>query len=391
MKILMLSPSYPRNEEDSSGIFVRYLVEQLVADGTAVHVLAASDRDNSRSEKISENLTIERVRYCPGFLEVLFFRPSGGIPQRIKQCSPALLLAPFFFVAYCLAVFRRVRSCTIVHCHWLPTVVLAWLPAKCYGKKIVVSIRGSDMHDLQPAWLWHIILHGLLALADTVISVNKDYCTRALRILGEPQHSRRVTHIPNGVFLVDAPRPPCGSVRRLLFVGNVVPAKGLAELTHAFTGLRCTFPDVTLTLVGDLPADMDPATRQLLQMPGVTAHGSVPPQAIRALMLNHDLLVFPSHREGRPNVVIEAAASRLPIVATTLPGITEVFEDGLHALLVPPRSADDLQRAISALIAAPERAVQLAEAAFCRVHELGLSWQNCTRAHLNVYRSLASG
>ena len=72
------------------------------------------------------------------------------------------------------------------------------------------------------------------------------------------------------------------------------------------------------------------------------------------LLASSDIVILPTYYpEGIPRVLIEAAAMSRPIVATTIPGVTEVVEDGVNGSLVPPRDAGALAAAIVALLENP--------------------------------------
>ena len=82
-----------------------------------------------------------------------------------------------------------------------------------------------------------------------------------------------------------------------------------------------------------------------------------------ALFASVDVVVLPSYREGLPKGLIEAAACALPLVTTDVPGCREVVSDGVDGLLVPPRDAVALARAIARLADDPELAARLGAAA----------------------------
>ncbi len=82
-----------------------------------------------------------------------------------------------------------------------------------------------------------------------------------------------------------------------------------------------------------------------------------------------DLLVLPSHTEGLPNVVLEAFAARVPVVATAVGGTPEVVEDGVNGYLVPPGDASALASRILDVVGDDERRLAMGEAGHRRVSE----------------------
>ncbi len=85
---------------------------------------------------------------------------------------------------------------------------------------------------------------------------------------------------------------------------------------------------------------------------------------IPELLRSADLFVFPSESEGLPNSIIEACLARLPIVACDVPGVTDVVENGRHAVLVPPRAPTELAAAIQRLLDDPSESARLATTAY---------------------------
>ena len=138
------------------------------------------------------------------------------------------------------------------------------------------------------------------------------------------------------------------------FIGRIVRDKGIAELAHAWRSLRDAHPKAWLLLVGPLEPE-DPVPPQALAAlradDRVRFAGEVrdPAPLYRAM----DLVVLPTHREGFPVVPLEAAAMRLPVVASRCVGCVDAVEDGVTGTLVPVGDAEALARALSTYLADP--------------------------------------
>jgi len=135
------------------------------------------------------------------------------------------------------------------------------------------------------------------------------------------------------------------------FVGRVVRDKGVVELAAAWSALRNAFPEARLLMVGPLePQDPIPRdTEDLLRGdPRVHLAGKVRETApFYAAM---DLVVLPTHREGFPNVPLEAASMELPVVATRIPGCVDAVQDGVTGTLVPVGASGPLKEAVEAYL-----------------------------------------
>jgi glycosyltransferase involved in cell wall biosynthesis len=173
------------------------------------------------------------------------------------------------------------------------------------------------------------------------------------------------------------------------FVGRLTHDKGVPELAEAFWHLRMQFPELRLLLLGRFEAE-DPlpsATRKCLEthpaviLPGYDRENPASQGATKqgegwpvddaapyyALM---DIFVLPSHREGLPNVVLEAQAAGRPVVAAAATGTVDAVLHGVTGLLFPVGDAGALAKAVATLLRDKALAARLARAGHQRVrHE----------------------
>jgi glycosyltransferase involved in cell wall biosynthesis len=141
----------------------------------------------------------------------------------------------------------------------------------------------------------------------------------------------------------------------LLFAGRIVRDKGVVELTLAWQELSSRFSDVHLVVAGEfesqdpIPQDVRQSLENDSRVHLVGVWRDMP-----ALYAACDVAVLPTYREGFPNVLLEAAAMELPVVATRVPGCTDAVVDGVTGVLVPPYDAAALAREISRYVVDPE-------------------------------------
>lgn len=232
----------------------------------------------------------------------------------------------------------------VVLSYWLyPDAFGAMLAARRAGLPLVVGARGSDLRvrDAISKRLTRPVLHA----AQRILVVSEDLGRVAAR--DYDADPTRVRAIPNGcdatIFhpqsRADA-RAALGidpDAELVVYVGRLVPEKGLRELLDAMATLAPQRPKLQLALVGDGPmrAELDariaadPALH--VRLPG--AQG---PHEVARWMAASDLVTLPSYSEGHPNVLVEALACGRPVVATPVGGIPEVV-DADCGLLVPAR------------------------------------------------------
>ena len=133
-----------------------------------------------------------------------------------------------------------------------------------------------------------------------------------------------------------------------VFVGRIVRDKGMNELVAAFVRLHKECTDTRLVLVGRFEDTLDPVfpeTKRLIESSdSIEAVGEQ--KDVRPFYEQSDVLVFPSYREGFPNVVIEAGAMGLPCIVTDINGSREIIENGKNGVIVPPHDEQALYNAM---------------------------------------------
>ena len=135
-----------------------------------------------------------------------------------------------------------------------------------------------------------------------------------------------------------------------VFVGRLVGDKGINELVSAFSELRTQNPK--LLLVGPLESELDPLKEETLQAiqthPNILATGFQ--GDVRPYLAISDCLVFPSYREGFPNVVMQAGAMGLPSIVSDINGCNEIIQNGENGWIVPVKDANSIKTAMQRMI-----------------------------------------
>ena len=144
----------------------------------------------------------------------------------------------------------------------------------------------------------------------------------------------------------------------MIYVGRFVGDKGLRELLGALSSIRSSVDcRVHLIMVGDTDGSRDDiAANELASHPDVHLSGGWVGD-VRPWLMAADILVFPSYREGFPNVVLEAGAMGLPAVVTDINGSREIITDGVNGLIVPPATVAPLAEAVVRLLSLPADAL----------------------------------
>ena len=137
-----------------------------------------------------------------------------------------------------------------------------------------------------------------------------------------------------------------------IFVGRLVGDKGINELITAFSNLKPESLNLKLLLVGPFESELDPLHPETLN--AITTNSNIISVGfqsdVRPYFAISDCLVFPSYREGFPNVVMQSGAMGLPSIVTDINGCNEIIEDGVNGLIIPPKNSKALQMAMIKLV-----------------------------------------
>lgn len=176
--------------------------------------------------------------------------------------------------------------------------------------------------------------------------------------------------------------------RVVLTVGRLDPQKGLSTLLRAARELVRDLPDVHFLLVGEGP-ERSTIERQIASdQTGSRIHLAGWRADVPELMRAANCLALPSLWEGMPNVVLEAMAAGLPVVATSVEGVDELIVPGQTGAVVAPGDATGLAAELARVLA-PGISVAMGSAAQHRVRR-DFSWDNAVSMYEHLYMRLAS-
>jgi glycosyltransferase involved in cell wall biosynthesis len=266
-----------------------------------------------------------------------------------------------------LARFLRLQhqNFDLIHAHF--AYALGYAAARAgrrFNLPVVVTAHGSDINFYTRRTLRNWAAAGFTiwgvrhASAVTVVSADLKKKVLALNVPAD-----RITIIPAGIReTIFFPRGEKKSLRQqlrlaekdvlLLFVGNLLPVKGLEFLLTAFAHVGKQRSGVKLVVVGS--GKLESSLKQLAQKLGLernlTWAGKKSHEEIPLWMNAADFLVLPSLSEGYPMVVLEALACGTPVIASRVGGIPEILVSPDFGVMVPSRDSDALAHAILAAV-----------------------------------------
>jgi glycosyltransferase involved in cell wall biosynthesis len=399
LQLLFITQTYPRFEGDTAGPFIRDLARGLVRLGDRVTVLAphAEGLPARWEEKGVEVVTF---RYAPERWEVLGYSRSLEADERVK--GGAAIVAPLYALGLLRAVRRqlRARRFDLVHAHWIvPNGVVA---ATSTGSvPLAIGLHGSDVFLAEKPGV-RLAASWALRRSRLLTGCSPELVER-VRALGFPAERSRV--IPYGADVETfSPDPARRRIWRerlgvpedaplLLGVGRMATKKGFHVLLEALPELLASGAHVVLAGGGDLLPGFQRQARKFpgrLHLPGPVLRDTLP-DLYRAA----DLFVLPAvhdpkgNVDGLPNVILEAMASGLPVVASAISGIPLAVEDGVTGLLAPERDPASLAAALRRLLVDRDLARGMGERGR-RKAEAELTWDAVAARYREGYRSALS-
>lgn len=152
------------------------------------------------------------------------------------------------------------------------------------------------------------------------------------------------------------------SNRYLLFVGRVVKDKGIEELVEAFLSIKKKYNNLKLIIVGPVEHKLDPLsvgiTQNIENDDDIITTGFS--SLVKYYMYLADLFVFPSHREGFPNVPMQAALMDCPVIASRITGNTDIVDDRENGILHTVSDSDSLESSIEFALDHPDDMTRMA-------------------------------
>lgn len=397
-KVLFLASSYPRSDEDTASIFLRYLAKELCGRGIDIHVLVPADGKGKTT--VEGKVTVHRFQYFLTPFQKLSY--GSGILSNLKRSPLLWLQVPFFLTAMTYSMLRLVRRerFDLIHAHWLLPQGLIGILGKYICKlPLITTAHGADAFALRSkvsnALKRLVVEKGDLWTANTPATA--DAIARSTNL-----SKSRI--IPMGVDVQMFSNGSSKTLRRelaeeeflVLFVGRLVEKKGCHYLIEAFSLLPPSIQYRTRLWIigdGDQRSALERSARENSIRNKVQFWGTVSNERLPDFYAAADLFVAPSieavsgDTEGLGVVLLEAFAAEVCTIATRVGGIGTVITDGLTGILVEPRDARALAAAIEKLLIETPLRAQLAENAFARVNEC-YSWKKIALDFETLYREV---
>jgi glycosyltransferase involved in cell wall biosynthesis len=329
------------------------LSERLRKEGVKLFVIARKMEVNGRAA-FSPSVEVVRV-------PSLF--PKHHI---LEEISLKNILISMVFSLGCLGVLiRRRRSYDLVHFHGASIPLFVALPVlKWMGKKVVAKVAAANLGTEAGSLSGNYgflgnLLARLVLRVDAFVAISDEIRDGLLR---DDVPSEQIHNISNFIDPEIFYPPALDEKVRLkakfgyaenpllLFAGRLVPRKGVEYLLEAWQEVCPYFQEARLLLLGDGPLLKHlKETAFRLDIEG-TCRFAGRVDNVAEYLRAADIFVLPSLQEGLSNSLLEAMATRLPVVATRIGGVVDVIRDGENGLLVAPSSGRELAAGIRAVL-----------------------------------------
>ena len=326
MRIALLTWNYPPKRAGGTGIATQNIARHLTNRGH--QVLVITTRDAGLPEESME---------------------EGFCVHRVRSLKPKLLKYGYFCFKV-LLILRGFRP-DITHAQAMWTGLPALVTKTVIGKPYLVWGRGSDVY--YPRLFKGSLSKLVLSKADAVVALTHDMkkemlkvCKRDILVIGNGvdserfgSHSRKEARYQLGIREDE---------KVVIFVGTLVPVKGVRYLIEAMNIIKQERPETRLLIVGDGPEKekLQSLASQLGVEDNITFTKRVNNSKVAVYLAASDMFVLPTLSEGYPNTIAEAMASGLPIVSTSVRGLSEIIADGRNGFIVTPRNPTELAKKI---------------------------------------------
>ena len=364
MRILLVGTSYPSSHDDWKGRFIKDLVNALsVQDGVDLRLWAPP---GDIPKNVERALTKDESEWLRGMLA------SGGIAHILREKGWGASVTVFKLLQLLRSGYRRSGDADLFHVGWLQNAIPLW----GIRKPAVISVLGTDFALLKRRGMVPL-LRSILGQRKAIIAPNAGWMVEPLRTLfGDVAEIRA---IPFGVD------QQCFEVRRKVVSG---PRKWLVVLrvTAKKMGQLFAWGEGLFDEKDELHI-LGPMQEKISIPTWARFHGATHPRELRDRWFPEatGLITLSEHDEGRPQILLEAMAAGLPVIASDQPAHRDVVRQGETGWLVS--SQRELKEALGWLKEGENNLRMGDRARSWVLKEIG-TWDDCAQRFMNAYQSL---
>lgn len=365
MNLLFVATSYPQDDTDWKGVFIRKLASAL-----------AQRKDISLSMWTPPGPIPEGARSVTSKSELRWLgnlMDDGGIAHVMRTRTQSSLLSPLRLLYSLNRLYRRQKDIDVYHLNWLQTAI----PLPVNGRPVLITVLGTDLKLLRLPMVKKLLRRVMYQRA-VAICPNADWMVEPLKeAFGD---LAIVKEVPFGIdpAWYEIKRTPDNAKPRWLAVTRLTRDK-LGPLLDWSAPLFNT-QSRELHLIGPMQESID--------LPEwIHYHGSASPAQLEKdwFPTAHGLITLSEHAEGRPQVMLEAMAAGLPIIASNMPAHTSIVRHEETGMICS--SAVDYEDALSRL-EDPNLNLALGNSGKDWIKQEIGTWSDCAQRYSWIYSRL---
>lgn len=387
---LVVASTYPRWHGDFEPGFVHELAKRMVATFRVIVLTPSSP--GAASRECMDGVEVIRYRYAPQSMETLVY--GGGITSHLRRSPWKCLLLPTFLMAQIFTLIRATvaHRPSIIHAHWaIPQGALATL-VRVLGRQripLLVTAHGSDVFGLRGGF-FRAIRAWVGRHIDTWTVVG-DLLADKLVEEGAARTRESVAVMPMGVDLSStfARSDHRRDTDMILFVGRLVPGKGVDVLLDAMVQVAVAVPTARLEIAGDGPLRISLESRaiELGISSHIKFHGALGNHLLPELYRVAAVTAAPfTSVQGFGLTIVEALGCGCPVVTTSLGSAREMARDVSLIQFVEPGDSSGLAQSLICALRDPPNEVRT-EASVAYVRER-YDWNTVALSYVRLYERL---
>lgn len=355
----MVATTFPRWKDDSEPAFIYGIAKGLVQQGVEVKVLSPHTAGALEREEWNGVKIIRFHYFYPHSLERLCYR--GGILANFKKDFLAKVEIPFLFISEFIYLWRIVKNARIdiVHSHWLfPQGLVAAFLKKIIKFRLIVTVH-SGLISREKGRLFKGLVRFIYRQAEAITVTSKSNLKNLIDITGQD----KVFRIPMGIEAEEfSPIHRNETMRRelagdgilLLTVARFVEVKGHEYLIKAMAEVSKRDGKIRLAFIGSGPLEdkIRRMVRDYKLSDRIIFLGEKTRSEIKKYFASSDIFILPSitcpggYTEGFGYSLIEALSSGVPVIASSVGGITDIVRDKENGFLVKEKDPYELSQKI---------------------------------------------
>lgn len=366
LRVLLTSTSYPKDASDWKGIFISHISAAL-ARSQEIRLLQWAPPGHGERE-VESATTLQESTWLSELMH------QGGISHRLRTRPLSGLISAMTLLRMLRSVYRRHSDVDIYHINWLQCA----LPLPPDGKPALVTVLGNDMRLLRLPGMRTMLRH---ALRDRAVAIcpNADWMVPELE-----QAFGNVALVRTVPFGID---PRWYSLERRFDEGLVLKWLCVSRLTKEKLGPLFEWTELFFSSERAELHLLGPMQEQIDLPPWVHWHGPATPDELCEIWFPQaqGLITLSRHAEGRPQVMLEAMASGLPIIASRLPAHDDLLGKGQGGILCA--TADDTLKSLE-VMSNPRENRLLGQCGRARVQQEMGTWNDCAQRYISIYHEL---